>query len=244
VKLSGKRILVTGASRGLGRVLALAFARAGAVVGAAFHRSADEARSLAAEAPERIRPLELDVRSASSVDAAVAGFAAGGGLDALVNNAGLNAPSLLVSADTAAVAAQIETNLLGPLLCCRAALKPMLEKKSGVILNVSSVAAERPARGQCVYAATKAGLESATRALAVEYGRKGIRCVAIRAGALSTGMFERSRAVAGDEALARTPLGRLGDPAEVAALAVWLLSDEARHVTGAVYTIDGGYLVS
>jgi len=104
------------------------------------------------------------------------------------------------------------------------------------------VAAERPFRGQAVYAATKGDLESFTRALAAEYGRKGIRAHCVRPGPIETRMLEPSRALGEDELLTRTPLRRLGRPDEVAELALYLLGDKAAFMTGSVHTIDGGYL--
>jgi 3-oxoacyl-[acyl-carrier protein] reductase len=137
---------------------------------------------------------------------------------------------------------QLDVNLLGPILCVQAALGVFLEQRSGVILNISSVAAIRPARGQAVYAASKGGLESLTRALAVEYARKGIRVHGIRPGPVDTRMMESTAALAEAEVISRIPLGRLGRPEEIADLAVFLLSDRATFVTGSIHTIDGGYL--
>src|SRR5258708_39663214 len=108
----------------------------------------------------------------------------------------------------------------------------MLRQRGGVILNVSSVGAERPARGQSVYAATKGGIEGLTRAVAVEYGRKGIRCHCIRPGAVDTEMIASTKAVAEDDVLAMIPLRRMATPEEVAAFAVFLLGDAAGYVTG------------
>ncbi len=136
----------------------------------------------------------------------------------------------------------VDVNLRGPILCARAVLPVMLEQKAGVIVNVGSVAAERPFRGQAVYAATKGGLESFTRALAAEYGRKGIRAHCVRPGPIETRMLEPSRALGEDELLTRTPLRRLGRPDEVAELALYLLGDKTAFMTGSVHTIDGGYL--
>jgi 3-oxoacyl-[acyl-carrier protein] reductase len=104
------------------------------------------------------------------------------------------------------------------------------------------VAAERPARGQSVYAATKGGVEALTRALAVEYGRKGIRVHAIRPGPIESSMLEATRALAEEEILSRVALRRMGKPEDVADLAVFLLSDRASFITGSIHAVDGGYL--
>jgi 3-oxoacyl-[acyl-carrier protein] reductase len=106
------------------------------------------------------------------------------------------------------------------------------------------VAAGRPSRGQAVYAATKGAIESLTRAVAVEYGRKGIRCHAIRPGAVDTDMLATTRALAEEDVLAKTALKRIASAEEIAALVVFLLSDEASYITGSIHAIDGGYGVA
>jgi 3-oxoacyl-[acyl-carrier protein] reductase len=241
--LEGKRIVVTGAARGIGRAIALACARAGAVVGVNYHYSEAAARDMAAEQPDRLFPLPFDVADAEAVAAAVARFRADQGrIDGWMNNAAVHHPALLVAADDGRIRDQVATNLLGPLWCARAVLPVMLEQRGGVILNVSSVAATRPIRGQSVYAATKGGIESLTRALALEYGRKGVRVHAIRPGPIATDMLEPTRSLAGDAAPERSALPRLGRAEEVADFAVYLLSDKAAFVTGSVHAIDGGYV--
>lgn len=241
--LEGKKIVVTGASRGIGRAIALACARAGAVVGLNYRASEESARALEKAHLNRFILLPFDVRDGEAVSAAVARFRERAGrIDGWVNNAGINLPDLLLSASPQKIREQIDVNLAGPILCAQAVLPVMLEQHSGVILNMSSVAATRPSRGQAVYAATKGGVEALTRALAVEYGRKGIRVHAIRPGPIETEMLESTQAWAADEILARVPLHRLGRPEEVADLAVYLLSDKAGFITGSVHTIDGGYV--
>ena len=244
-RLHGKRILVTGASRGIGRAIAIACAAAGARVGVNYHRSRDRALAVCNEIGPAAAPLEFDVGDAEAVARGVDAFAAvAGGIDGLVNNAGINRPSLLVSASEADIAATIATNLIGPIACARAVIPAMLEARRGVIVNVSSVAAGRPSRGQAVYAATKGAIESLTRAVAVEYGRKGIRCHAIRPGAVDTDMLATTRALAEEDVLAKTALKRIASAEEIAALVVFLLSDEAAYITGSIHAIDGGYGVA
>jgi 3-oxoacyl-[acyl-carrier protein] reductase len=244
-RLHGKRILVTGASRGIGRAIAIACAAAGARVGVNYHRSRDRALAVCSEIGAAAAPFEFDVGDAAAVTRGVDAFAAfAGGIDGLVNNAGINRPSLLVAASDADIAATIGTNLVGPIQCTRAVIPAMLAARRGVIINVSSVAAGRPSRGQAVYAATKGAIESLTRAVAVEYGRKGIRCHAIRPGAVDTDMLAATKALAEEDMLAKTALKRMASADEIAAFVVFLLSDEASYITGSIHAIDGGYGVA
>ena len=168
---------------------------------------------MVAENPERLVPIPFDVRDGAAIGAAVAGFLARQGpIDGWVNNAGVkpSGPSAR-HRGRGGSASRWRSTCSASLLCARAVLPSMIERRRGVILNVSSVAATRPVRGQSVYAATKGGLESLTRALAVEYGRKGVRVHGIRPGPIDTGMLAPTRAVAGDDAvLDRTALRRLG----------------------------------
>ena len=241
--LADKRIVVTGANGGLGLAIAEACLGAGAIVGLNVHAADAAARALAERAPERTVLLKFDVRDASGIERGLAEFLARtGGVDGWVNNAAVSRPDLLAVAAPERIREQVDVNLLGPILCARAVLPVMLEQRGGVIVNVGSVAAARPHRGQSVYAATKGALEAFTRALAVEYGRKGIRAHCLRPGPIDTPMLAATRAVAEAEVLSRVPMGRLGRAEEVAELAVYLLSERSAFVTGAVHTIDGGYV--
>ena len=241
-QLQAKRILITGAARGIGRAIAIACAAAGARVGVNYHRSDAEARSVCEAIGDSSRPIRFDVGDAAAVRHGVDEFLEfAGGVDGLVNNAGINRPSLLLSATDADILAMVTTNVIGSVLCTRAVIPKMLEQRVGVIVNVSSVAAERPSRGQAVYAATKGAVESLTRAIAVEYGRKGIRCHAVRPGAVDTSMLAATKTLAEDDLVSRIPLRRIASPDEISPLVVFLLSDRAAYVSGSVHAIDGGY---
>jgi 3-oxoacyl-[acyl-carrier protein] reductase len=238
--LEGKAIVITGGSGGIGQAIARRCAAAGARVGIGYHRSRLPAEELAREL--RGVALCFDVTRAAEVESALQTFSRDvGRLDGVVNAAGVHHAALLVSADETKLAEQLTVNLLGTILCTQAALRLFLPARTGVVLNVSSVAAVAPVQGGAAYAASKAGVEAFTRAIALEYGRKGVRAVCIRPGPTETAMLSTSLALVGDQASRRTALRRLAQPEEVAQLAAFLLSDQAAYITGSVHTIDGGY---
>lgn len=240
--LKGKVILVTGASHGIGWAIASACGAAGASVGVHYHTSQASAVAFA----ERLggTAVGFDLRDADAVRAGITGFAnAHGRLDGLVCNAGVTHTGLAVTQPWGDVCDLVNVNLLGTIACAQAALPAMIRQRSGVILTVSSVAAVRPSRGQAAYAASKGGIEAFTRALAVEYGRKGIRVLGLRPGPIDTKMLQPTRALAEDKLMSRVPLRRVGSPEEIAHFAVLLLSDRAAFATGSIHSIDGGYCV-
>ncbi len=247
--LQGKRLLITGASGGIGRAVALSCSREGAaVIGLGYRGNTTAAENLAftlqEESGARSMLLPFDVSRGEEVEAAIGRFVeSAGGIDGLLLCAGVAKSGLLLTTPLEEVAATLNVNLLGAIACCRAALPAMLRQRSGVIVLFSSVAAERPYRGQAAYAASKGGIEALCRALAVEYAPKGIRVTCVRPGPIDTGMLESTRTLGQSELLGRVPARRLGTPEEVAGLATFLLSDRAAYVTGSVHAVDGGYQI-
>ncbi|MDB4986659.1 MAG: hypothetical protein JWN04_1837 [Myxococcaceae bacterium] len=244
--LAGRSIVITGAMGGLGRALAEVCAREGARVAVAYRQDAEAAQQLCAELEARhgtaTFPVPLDVTSRASIDQAVAHcLERTGQIDGFVNNAAIIRPGLLITSDEAQLREQLETNLLGPILCARSVLPHMMRRRSGVLLNVSSVAAVAPVRGQAAYAAAKGGLEALTRALAAEYARKGVRVLCLRPGPIDTPMLAPTAELIGDAVHSRVALQRAAQPSEVAELAAFLLSDRAAYATGSCVAIDGGW---
>jgi 3-oxoacyl-[acyl-carrier protein] reductase len=239
-RLEGKRILVTGANRGIGRAIAIACAREGAKVGVGARSGGEDV----AHEVDGVH-VPLDVTDSASVDGGIRAFAdAAGGLDALVANAGVHSAGLLATAKDDDLVRLVETNVLGPMRCARAALPLFLAQRGGTFLFVGSVAASRPARGQAAYAATKASVEALTRAICVEYARKGVRAVCLRPGAVETDMLAATVAMAEGEVVSRIPSKRVAKPEEIASIAVSLLAADAAYVNGAIVDVDGGYGVA
>ncbi len=248
IELDGRIALVTGASRGIGRAISLALAGAGAHVVVNYAKSADKAKALVEEivaSGGSAEALGADVSKPEEVEGLFREISERHKrLDILVNNAGIIKDTLLAGMSTKDWDRVIEVNLRGAFLCSRAAVELMMKEHSGTIINVASTSAVAGGRGQTNYAASKGGLLSFTRAAAVELGGKGIRVNAVLPGMVVTDMSSRIRKRAGEELLKRTPLGRFGEPAEIADLVVFLASDRASYITGQGFVIDGGLSIS
>ncbi|MDC3957325.1 SDR family NAD(P)-dependent oxidoreductase [Polyangium jinanense] len=243
-RLSGKRCLVTGGSRNLGRAIALAFAREGARVAFTYRErddAAEETRALLEAAGAAPLVLKGSVSDAAHVTAAVKAVeTAYGGIDVLVNNAALTQVLPIALLEEAEWDAAMDTNVKGPYLFSRAALKSMIRSKKGHILNVGSFGADRVLDAPVHYAASKAALVGFSLALAKEVGRYGIAVNCLVPGLLETGLSARLPKHRVESYVAQAALGRLGTVEEVADLAAWLVSDENSFMTGGQVVIDGG----
>ena len=233
--LEGKRALVTGASKGIGRAIAAELARAGADVVVGYRTGAEEAESLAQEIDGRA--VQADV---SSPEEAAHLVEEAGDLDILVNNAGLTRDGLLARMPDEDWRTVIETNLSSVFYTCRAVCRPMMKKRSGSIVNVSSIVGVHGNPGQTNYAASKAGIIGFTKSLARELGNRGVRANVVAPGYVHSQLTDVLPEEAKAAMLGNTPLGRLGDPADVAGAVRFLCSDEASFITGDVLLVDGG----
>lgn len=235
--------LVTGASRGIGRAIALELARRGPVA-VAYHSGADGAKetlALVEAAGGEGIVVAADVRDAAAIDTLFGEVEeALGPVAVLVNNAGRRNDALAVRLGDDAWHDVLETNLWGTFACCRRALRPMLRAGWGRIVNVASVAGLKGNAGQANYCASKAGVIGLTRALAREVARKGITVNAVAPGLVDTELVADLDDGQRDALLGAIPAGRTGTPDEVAAAVGFLCSDGAGYVTGSVLPVDGG----
>lgn len=243
-RLEGKRCLVTGGSRGLGFALCKEFTRAGARVAFTFSKNlqdAEEARARIAEIGLEPLVFQGSAADAAHVTKTVSEITtAWGGVDVLVNNAGITQIlpiALLEEADWDAV---MDVNVKGAYLFSRAVLKSMIRARSGSILNIGSFASERVIEAPVHYAAAKSALRGLTEALAREVGRYNIRVNVLSPGLLDAGMSRSLPQHRLNEYLGQTALGRLGTVQEMARMAVFLVSDENTFMTGAKVVADGG----
>ena len=240
-----KRVLVTGSSRGIGRATLLEFARRGNAV--AVHYAGNQAA--AAETAARARELgaaQVEVFGADLADPAAAAGLIGatrealGGLDVLVNNAGITRDGLLIRMKDADWDAVLATNLSAVFRLTREAIKVMMKARWGRVINVSSIAGLMGNAGQANYAAAKAGLVGFTKSVAKEYAARGVTVNAVAPGFIESDMTAALPEKVRDEYLAAIPAGRFGKPEEVAALIAFLASDEAAYINGQTIVVDGG----
>ncbi len=233
--LEGKTALVTGASRGIGRAIATELAAAGAAVVLGYRSGKDEAESLASDIGGRA--VEADVSSPGDAARLVA---EAGDVDILVNNAGLTRDGLLARMPDDDWRVVIETNLSSVFYTCRAVCRPMMKKRAGAIVNISSIVGVHGNWGQTNYAASKAGIIGFTKSLARELGSRNVRANVVAPGYVKTQLTDVLPEDATQAMLQATPLGRLGEPEDIAGAVRFLCSDEAAFITGEVLLVDGG----
>jgi 3-oxoacyl-[acyl-carrier protein] reductase len=241
MRLKDKVAIITGGSRGIGAGIAEAFAREGAKVAIVYKGSQAKADELAAKLGGGAKAFQCDVADAASVKACVEAVEKDlGSVDILVNSAGVIHDDLFVRLETDHWNKVLSTNLGGTFHFCHAIAYSMMRKRSGRIINISSVAAEHVNMGQTNYAASKGAINSFTRALAVELASRGVTVNAIAPGFIETDMSEAVRNKAGDLIKKIIPMKRIGTPDDIAQVAVFLAGPESAYITGQVLTVDGG----
>lgn len=242
--LKEKVAIVTGGSRGIGRAICVTLARAGAKVVVNYsgnEEAAAETLRLVRDAGSDGELARFDVADADAVDQAISDVAKRHGrLDILVNNAGIAMDQILLRIKPEELERTMAVNLGGTLWCCKSAMRVMIRKRYGRIVNLTSVVGEAGNPGQAVYSASKAAIIGLTKTLAREYASRGVTVNAVAPGFIETDMTASLPESVKENAIAQTPLGRIGSPEDVAAAVLYLASDEAGYVTGQVIRVNGG----
>jgi len=243
-ELDGRIALVTGGSRGIGAAICAELGAAGATVVVNYVRDESAAAAVSArvrDAGGRTEAVQGDVSTAEGAAALVSRVESEvGPIDILVNNAGITRDDLIMRLSEDDWRMVIDTNLGGAFFTCRALSRPMLKRRAGAIVNISSIVGVHGNAGQTNYAASKAGLIGLTKSLAKELGGRGIRVNAIAPGYIATELTDALPEEARTAILGNTPLGRLGEPDDVARAVRFLVSDAAGFITGDVLAVDGG----
>ena len=245
MSLNGKTALVTGASRGIGRAIALRLAEDGANVAVIYAGSADKAEAVVNEITAlgvNAKAYRCNVADSAAVNETVKAVTNDlGKIDILVNNAGITRDGLMLCMKDEDFDAVLDTNLKGAFNMIRACYSGFIRKKSGRIINISSVSGIMGNAGQANYSASKAGVIGLTKSVARELASRGITCNAVAPGFIQTDMTENL----GDNnpLLNSIPLGRMGKPEDIAAAVAFLASDSAAYITGEVLKVDGGLAI-
>lgn len=245
--LDGKTALVTGASRGIGRAVALALAAAGARVAINYAgnvKAAEEVKAAVETAGGTAILCQADVADSAAVEAMVAAVAKEfGTIDILVNNAGITRDTLLMRMKDEDFAKVLDTNLKGVFYCTKAVSKLMMKKRAGRIVNMASVVGLVGNAGQANYAAAKAGVIGFSKSAAKELASRGITVNVVAPGFIGTDMTADLPETVKEKALADIPLGKMGEPEDVANAVLFLASDQASYITGQVVNVDGGMVM-
>lgn len=241
----GKTVVITGGSRGLGREMVRAFAEAGANVYFTYLSNHEKARNVADEYSRQykasIKAQPVDGRSKSAVKSFIDTLLKETGkIDVLINCAGYISRGLFLNTTEEVWKNTLDSNVNSIYNYCMSVIKPMILQKNGCIINVSSVSAHFPAKGQAAYSTSKGAIESLTKALALEYGRYNVRVNTIAPGLIETEVVKTISSKVKEEILKRTPLGRFGRVDDVSSLALFLASENASYITGAQFLVTGG----
>ena len=245
--LTGKIALVTGGSRGIGRAICLELASRGASVVVNFNSSGDAARSVVAEIEANGGTAETWQADVSNEEQVKAMFKAitshHGTIDILVNNAGMTRDNVIMMMKPDDFDSVINTNLRSTWLCCKTAVRTMMRKRTGAIINITSVVGIAGNGGQTNYAASKAGIIGLTKSLAKEVAVRGITVNAVAPGFVETAMTADLSDDIKDKAIEAIPLGRMGEPEDIAKAVAFLASSDASYITGQTLVVDGGMVM-
>ena len=242
--LKGKRALVTGGTRGIGKAIVLDFASKGADIVFTYHSAVDAAKDVGQEAGKygnKVYSIQADAGNFSKAEEVVK-FALEklGGLDILVNNAGINKDNLLLRMSEEDFDSVIAANLKSVFNYCKASVKPMISQKSGKIINISSVVAIIGNPGQTNYVASKSGVIGFTKALAKELASRNINVNSVAPGYIATDMTDKMNDTQKETINSFIPLKRIGDAEEIAKVVSFLSSSDSNYITGQVIAVDGG----
>lgn len=244
MKVSERVALVTGGSRGIGKAIVVALAKAGAKVAFVYQSNKESADALVTELTgqgHEVYAIQADVSKKADADAAIENVVGKWGrLDILVNNAGIIRDKLVMAMDASEWQAVIDTNLTSVFNFCQSAIRPMMSNRFGRIINMSSVASDFSNPGQANYAASKAGIEGFSRCLATEYAKRGITVNCVAPGFIETDMTIAVVNAAGDKIKAAIPVKRLGRPEDISNAVLFLAGEESSYITGQVLKVDGG----